>query len=217
MEKFQRACCDEQRQIRLNQITSATIALMQDLPFDKITMKKIGEKLSFTRNNLYQYVKSKNEIILLILQQDFIDWYDALMAAYQEKTALSIKKFSQIWTRVARKQTRILHWFPLLGELIERDVTLCKLVPFKKSFFNIITKMKTLVMDVMPEYNAVQAERFLYFQLRILPHLYHVYHESAMQQKAIQAAGYPLPADNFQTAATVELQIYLTGLKAFKA
>ena len=45
---FQRARNDEQRQIRLDQITNAMIELMQDLPFDKITMKKLGEKLSFT-------------------------------------------------------------------------------------------------------------------------------------------------------------------------
>lgn len=50
---FQRVRNDEQRQIRLNQITQAMIELMQELPFDKITMKKLGEKLPFTRNNLY--------------------------------------------------------------------------------------------------------------------------------------------------------------------
>ena len=43
---FQRARNDEQRQIRINQITTAMIELMEDLPFDKITMKKLGEKLS---------------------------------------------------------------------------------------------------------------------------------------------------------------------------
>ena len=44
---FQRARNDEQRQIRINQITTAMIELMEDLPFDKITMKKLGEKTIF--------------------------------------------------------------------------------------------------------------------------------------------------------------------------
>ena len=87
---FQRARNDEQRQIRINQITTAMIELMEDLPFDKITMKKLGEKLSFTRNNLYQYVKSKNEVILLIIQQDFIDWANDLHHSLQALNSASL-------------------------------------------------------------------------------------------------------------------------------
>lgn len=80
----------EQRLIRINQITTAMIELMEDLPFDKITMKKLGEKLSFTRNNLYQYVKSKNEVILLIIQQDFFNWANDLHHSLQALNSASL-------------------------------------------------------------------------------------------------------------------------------
>lgn len=56
-------------------------------------MKKLDEKLSFTRNNLYQYIKSKNKVILLIIQQDFIDWANNLHNSLQTLNPASLDNF----------------------------------------------------------------------------------------------------------------------------
>lgn len=213
---FQRARNEEQRQIRLKQITQAMLELMQDLPFDKITMKKVGEKLSFTRNNLYQYVKSKNEIMLLIIQQDFVDWSNDLQHIYQDKTSISLNEFCHLWIQTAVKYPRIFHWFPLLGELIEQDVAVEKLVPFKKSFFEVLQNTSKLIADTLDCLNVEQAERLIYFHLRVLSHLFHLYHECESQKKAIEIIGYPEPKDTFEQAATDELMIYIDGLKTWK-
>ena len=204
---FQRARNDEQRQIRINQITTAMIELMEDLPFDKITMKKLGEKLSFTRNNLYQYVKSKNEVILLIIQQDFVEWANSL----HDKTP-TLSAFCKVWVQAAVKYPRILHWFPLLGELIEKDITLEKLIPFKKSYFKILEAVKKDIIKVLPKLDSAQAERLVYFHLRVLPHLFHLYNESNVQKEAIKQAGYPGPQGTFEEQAEIEMQIYVNGL-----
>ena len=209
---FQRARNDEQRQIRINQITTAMIELMEDLPFDKITMKKLGEKLSFTRNNLYQYVKSKNEVILLIIQQDFIDWANDLHHSLQALNSASLGDFCKAWVQTTVKYPRILHWFPLLGELIEKDVTLEKLIPFKKSYFKILESVKEDIVKTLPKLDSAQAERLVYFHLRVLPHLFHLYNESTVQKEAIKQAGYPGPQGSFEEQAEIEIRIYVNGL-----
>lgn len=207
---FQRARNDEQRQIRINQITTAMIDLMDDLPFDKITMKKLGEKLSFTRNNLYQYVKSKNEVIMLIIQQDFIDWANDLHNHLQP--VQTFNDFCTAWVQTAVKYPRILHWFPLLGELIEKDVTLEKLIPFKKSYFEVLEAVKKDIVKALPKLDPAQAERLVYFHLRVLPHLFHLYNESSVQKEAIKQAGYPGPQGSFEEQAEIEIRIYVNGL-----
>lgn len=209
---FQRARNDKQRQIRINQITTAMIELMEDLPFDKITMKKLGEKLSFTRNNLYQYVKSKNEVILLIIQQDFIDWANTLHDNLQTLNPASLDGFCKAWVQTAVKYPRILHWFPLLGELIEKDVTLEKLIPFKKSYFEVLEAVKKDIVKAHPKLDPTQAERLVYFHLRVLPHLFHLYNESSVQKEAIKQAGYPGPQGSFKKQAEIEMRIYVNGL-----
>ena len=209
---FQRAHNDEQRQIRINQITTAMIELMEDLPFDKITMKKLGEKLSFTRNNLYQYVKSKNEVILLIIQQDFVDWANDLHHNLQTLNPASLDDFCKAWVQTAVKYPRILHWFPLLGELIEKNVTLEKLIPFKRSYFEILERVKKDIVKVLPKLNSAQAERLVYFHLRVLPHLFHLHNESTVQKEAIKQAGYPGPQGTFEEQAEIEMRIDVNGL-----
>ena len=209
---FQRARNDEQRQIRINQITTAMIELMEDLPFDKITMKKLGEKLSFTRNNLYQYVKSKNEVILLIIQQDFVEWANTLHDNLQPLKTPTLSAFCKVWVQAAVKYSRIFHWFPLLGELIEKDVTLEKLIPFKKSYFKILEAVKKDIIKVLPKLDSAQAERLVYFHLRVLPHLFHLYNESGVQKEAIKQTGYPGPQGTFEEQAEIEMRIYVNGL-----
>lgn len=208
---FQRARNEQQRQIRLNQITTAMIDLMQTLPFDKITMKKLGEQLSFTRNNLYQYVKSKNEVILLIIQQDFANWVNDLQNEYSGLNKLSVDQFCEHWVKVAIQYPRILHWFPLLGELIEKDVELSKLIPFKKNFFIVMQKAQRIITEQLP-LNSNQAEHIVYFYLRVFPHLFHLFHESEIQKKALQAAGVTNPKGTFDQQAILELKIYINGL-----
>lgn len=208
---FQRARNEQQRQIRLQQITTAMIDLMQTLPFDKITMKKLGEQLSFTRNNLYQYVKSKNEVILLIIQQDFANWVNDLQNEYSGLNKLSVDQFCEHWAKVASQYPRILHWFPLLGELIEKDVELEKLIPFKKNFFNVMQKAQIIITNQLP-LNSNQAEHIVYFYLRTFPHLFHLFHESTIQKKALQAVGINGPEGTFCQQATLELKIYINGI-----
>lgn len=74
-------------------------------------------------------------MILLIIQQDLIDWANELQNNFN-KNDIQLAAFIKIWVNTAINYPRIFHWFPLLGELIETDVSLEKLIPFKKIFLN---------------------------------------------------------------------------------
>ena len=151
-------------------------------------------------------------MILLIIQQDFIDWANDLHHNLQTLNPTSLGGFCKVWVQTAVKYPRILHWFPLLGELIEKDVTLEKLIPFKKNYFEILEKVKKDIVKALSKLDSTQAERLVYFHLRVLPHLFHLYNESSVQKEAIKQAGYPGPQGTFEEQAEIEMQIYVNGL-----
>lgn len=69
-----------------------------------------------------------------------------------------------------------------------------------------------MIVKQISELTINQAERLIYFHFRVLPHLFHLYHESDVQQQAIIKAGYPGPSGTFEEQAELELSIYINGL-----
>lgn len=67
---FARAKSPEQRQERVEEIVQATIAMYDEVGYEKTTISKIGSRLDFTRVALYSYFSCKEDIFLLILERD---------------------------------------------------------------------------------------------------------------------------------------------------
>jgi len=60
---FIRARSDEQKSVRLKQITDAAVELFESQEYDKISLASIAKKLNFSRVNLYKYVPPKKKFI----------------------------------------------------------------------------------------------------------------------------------------------------------
>ena len=67
---FIRARGEEQKKIRIQQIVDAAASLYAEVGYDKVTFSQIGRKLSFSRLNLYNYFRCKEDIFLTLLLQD---------------------------------------------------------------------------------------------------------------------------------------------------
>lgn len=67
---FIRARSGEQKRIRIEQITNVAAELYVEIGYDKVTYSEIGRKLNFTRRNLYNYFRCKEDIFLTLLLQD---------------------------------------------------------------------------------------------------------------------------------------------------
>ena len=64
---FIRARSGEQKRIRIEQITNVAAELYVEIGYDKVTYSEIGRKLNFTRRNLYNYFRCKEDIFLTLL------------------------------------------------------------------------------------------------------------------------------------------------------
>lgn len=95
---FKRARSDKQKEIRIMQISEATIELLKTKKYDDITLAGIAKNLDFTRANLYKYISSKEEIFLHITLEELRKWKKDLDVNFNGVVNPDKYEFSMMWS-----------------------------------------------------------------------------------------------------------------------
>ena len=77
----QRARRDEDKQARRRHILDETLLLWNEQTFAALTMAKVAERCALAKGTLYLYFATKEELLLVLLEELLTEWFDALDAA----------------------------------------------------------------------------------------------------------------------------------------
>lgn len=197
--KFKRARSDEQKSIRIHQIVTATLELLQTQSFDDITLKAIAEKLDFSRNNLYKYVSTKEEIFLLIVDADLQHFTEIMSHRLDNRQYMEIPEFCHLWVKTLYEQKRLLKCFSMLNTMIEKNASLDALVSFKQSMYQSLSRLEEIMLHSIPNISSEAVKSFLYFQFHYACGLYSSTEITDLQKKAIFLSGIPTFEIDFVT------------------
>jgi len=195
--EFQRARSDEQKDIRMKQISDSALELLKTSRYDDITLAAIAKNLCFTRANLYKYISSKEEIFLHIIIEEIKKWRNDIEDTFAGVVNPDREKFAEGWARLVYKNNVMVETMSLLYSILEKNVTLDKLVEFKKQLFFETSEVVKLLMGIFPGFTQKTAFMFIRLQLFYVMGLYPASTESEIQRKAIEIAGVPFVKPDF--------------------
>lgn len=202
---FKRARSNEQIQDRIQEIVTVASDIYNSLGYENFTFTTISERTQFTRPNIYKYFKTKDEILLLIIKDDFKSFLNSLIQSFKINKIYSISEISEIWTDRLLEHKRLLNMSSLLYTSIEKNVTVEALSEFKnemtilhKSFINFLTQL-------FPKSTNESVENFFYLQLTLAFGLYPTCQLSNSQIEALKLAGLPNICPDFK-------KLYRSGL-----
>lgn len=195
--EFQRARSDEQKEIRIQQISKAALGLFNEQKYDDITLAGIANNLSFTRANLYKYISSKEEIFLYVILEELKKWKEDVLLEYESLGKLDKKEFSVRWAEIIYDHKTLIETLSLLYTIIEKNVTVEKLTEFKKSLFYETGELVGIIIRIFPYMTQEAAFEFLQLQLFFATGLYPATNECENQKKALKAAGIPYITPDF--------------------
>lgn len=163
MEKgvsFLRARGEEQKNIRRQQIVDAAASLYAEVGYDKVTFSKIGRKVSFTRLNLYNYYRCKEDIFLTLLLQDrwntLEDAKDTFSGAVADRDA-----FCLAWAKLLLRHQRMMALFSIANTVILKDASSEMHKRFRMEISQISDELVKLVQELFPAFTAEQAAFFV--------------------------------------------------------
>ena len=100
--KFQRARTQEQITDRKQEIIIACKKLYTTGGYDAVTMKEISKIISISRASLYTYYTSKEEILISLLLQCYLELSETLKSDFDSHENMTKEEFSQLlaarWT-----------------------------------------------------------------------------------------------------------------------
>lgn len=186
--EFQRARSDEQKDIRIKQISEAALELLKTQKYEDITLAGIAKNLSFTRANLYKYISSKEEIFLYIILDEIKKWKKNLDDNFHDVINPDKEWFAQKWSETVFENRLMIQTLSLLYTIFEKNVTLEKLADFKVRLFHLTMGVVRLLTEIFPRFTMETAFHFLKMQLFYSTGLYPTTVECEIQKRAIELA-----------------------------
>lgn len=214
---FIRARSDEQKGVRLKQITDAAVELFDSREYDKITLAAIAKRLDFSRVNLYKYVSSKEEIYLTVTMNELDAFVQDVLLSFEEIRAIGIEDFSLLWAQILYRHERLLKLCSILFSIIEKNVSVSCLAEFKRRLFAGVESLYPLMKRIFPDLTAEQILLFLDYQLHHIAGLYPSTVLNETQKEAIRISGIPYEAKDFVSVLSGFLTAVLTGLRYMNA
>lgn len=149
MADFIRARSDEQKEQRLSEIKQATRELFETCPYHEITLTTIAERLGWSRPSLYKYASTKEEILLLLAQDEMDAYFGALLAALPEGCALSVPTIAEVWAGIANAHQAYFRLGDILFSIVETNVTLDRLIEFKRDYYAQLDALATRLAELL--------------------------------------------------------------------
>lgn len=210
---FQRARTEKQIAERKNEIIYACKKIYINEGYEGVNLKKISEMTSFTRPAIYNYYKTKEEIFLDILKEEFSLWKKDLLYRYSEISEHTREEFCTVLSDSLCERTILLELLAVHLNIIENNSRLEQLVEFKKTVYKFFDVLKETIELFFPNKNANLKEEFFNVFLIYINGLYpHMFH-SKIQQKAMALAGKPAIQKDLKEICRRDLLLITSNLK----
>lgn len=215
---YKRARTEQQRRERLDDILRTADSLLSVTPYRDITLDMIARRLGYSRTNLSHYVKSKEEIFLLLYVQSLQNMLAEFEGAAIESGNVSADSPESV-TAIANKLAAIVasnenfgRIGALLASIVETNVTLEQLTACKREIVRVMEKAASLLVRGGIVKRRDQAAVFLADLANYVAGLYPASHPVPLQREASEEAGYPI--QDYHEALVAYISIQLTGMHA---
>ncbi len=209
---FIRARTAEQKNYRIREIKNAAIALYGEMPFSKITLSMITDGLPFDRANVYRYFRSKEEIYLRVMMDDYADYFSALRDALTD--VKSENDFCLIWAHTTYQYPRMIGLYSIWVSDLEPNVPFEMAVEAFRDFRAHGADLIQLMGKIFPELNTRLIRYFIWCQMRFVAGMSIRLAGNRTHDEALRAAGSePLQTD-YEQALAEYLHVLLSGMRA---
>ena len=186
--KFQRARNQKQIDERKKEITAACKQIYIDEGYDSITMEKISQLTSMSRPSIYNYYATKEEIVLELLIECYLEISDILKTDFEKREKMNRKEFSELLAKRLSENDLFLsiksiHLLALESNCSQEVLNKIKIE--RRPFFEIL---HFGVRKFFPRTSKIQENEFVVLLTAMINGLYPITHLTEKQRNALKKA-----------------------------
>ena len=174
----------ELTEARKNEIISACEKLYKTMSFKEITIKEIGNVMSFTRTSIYNYFQMKEEIFLALLQREYELWVNDLKRIHNEHEKMTVSEFADAIAKSLEKRKNLLKIMSMNHYDMEENSRIERLIDFKIAYGQSLAKVRNCLDKFFPEMTVQEKQDFIYL---FFPFMFGIYPYTAVTDKQKEA------------------------------
>lgn len=165
---------------RKDEIMSACKSLYETIGFRNITIKDIAEETSLTRTSIYNYFETKEEIFLVILQEEYELWVRDLDALTKGHETMDRDEVARALAGSIDKRVLLLKLLSMNLYDMEENSRMERLVEFKQAYGASIKAVDRMIGKFCPDMTDRERQNFLY---SFFPFIYGIYPYTVITEK----------------------------------
>lgn len=154
---------EPQREERIRQIVDVTAALYDRDGYDAVTFSTIGRGLDFSRINLYNYFRGKEDIFLLILRRDIEDMVNDAAASFTSPES-DMEAFAATWGALMMRHQRMMALFGIVNTILLRGAGEEAHAEFRAAIHEKFLRLGAVVRRVLPWMDPALSAAFVDFE-----------------------------------------------------
>lgn len=164
---FQRARSADQRAQRRTAILATAAEMLAEMPVAEISLNELSRRVGLAKSNVLRYVESREEVLLVLLADEFARWIDAIdgeVSAAIDPAAPVAERCEQLATALAASllaRPRMCELSSASAAVLEHNISVDAAVEFKLAAHAQIVRVIEIVRGHLPEFTVEQAAAFV--------------------------------------------------------
>jgi AcrR family transcriptional regulator len=175
---------------RRQEILEACDTLYLSRGYEDVTLKEISQMTSITRTAIYTYYKTKEEIFLDILKQEYLNWQRELEVGFSQIDNLSKEDFCRFLTDSLMNHGKLLKLLAEHYDSIENRSRSEKLGEYKRNIHPLFSTFLQGTKKNFPESTDNAAEHFRLFFFASIGSIYSITNPTEKQIAAMQSTSF---------------------------
>lgn len=195
---FKRARNDEQIANRQEEIINACYSLYSNGKYDDITFGKISEITSISRPSIYNYYITREEILLDVLEKEYLRWYENFKKSLDADTRLNKKDLCNILADSFDGFDIFLRLLSIQYSIIEKNCSFEKLTQFKMNTQVILQFLENITGKLFSRSSIEDRTTFALSIFSVVGNFYEMCNISETQIKAMKVSNREYKLPNFK-------------------
>lgn len=210
--KFQRARTELQIADRQKEIINACDALYSNGDYEDINLKAISEMTSIARPTIYNYYKTKEEILLDILKIEYLEWSDCLKSHFDTTSTMTKEEYSYFLADSLATREKMMRLLSIHFTTIEKNCRLEKLIEFKKGIIPVFETFQAGVDKFFPNASDEKKADFVFLFFSSINGIYPMTYPTFNQVQAMKSVSPDYVVPSFKDMCYKGILLLLSDL-----
>ncbi|MBN1218464.1 MAG: TetR family transcriptional regulator [Anaerolineae bacterium] len=213
----QRAISDEQKEERRQAILNATLQLFQKTSYEAVSIADVAQKTGIAKGTVYLYFKTKEELFLALLAQEFEAWFDEADACFKQiqvgQGSCTVDELITLMGYSLKNRSTLARLTAILHSILEQNINFATALHFKQMLLARILQTGALLETCLPFLKPRQGTLVMLHIYVLLIGVQQLAEPAPIVRQVIAQKGLEVFQVDFTDYFLQSLKVFLNGLE----